>query len=254
MAIKIELRGNGLILLGGVFLTVIMTVFVILYLVGRTYQTRIASVSEQKQPQPMEHTVREEITKITVKNTSNDCIEFTRDGAARTLVDCGEEIASAQRLTDTRSLNRMFKIIAETNFTAVPSYQSDQECDGYIITIYTISGFNTVCLSPYPDNQGNQTYNQFTQVIDDIVDIIDDVIAQLEPTPTILMPTPTGTIPTVHYLSTPTPTLPVGIGTPTPTVTGTPISAFICDYTEGSTKKPYSISNIICSSGPTPGP
>jgi len=241
----LQLPGSRpLVFFGITFFLIIAGTTVLVSKFGGAYRTELMKLAGQVPTQELTLRQKKNIRKITVrKNAEEGCIEITPDGAVRVYTACGGELDNAARLTDLKNISKLFRLVSETNLAA---YKNSRAGDLYEVILETDTGTETYYLI-IDDNTPSP--------VKDIKDAIDDIEEDIpQPTPTPIQtsgyPTPTG------YIGTVTPTFPWTSVTPTPTgVSEQTINPFICDFTETSgKKKPLNVSNIICSSGPTPAP
>jgi hypothetical protein len=250
------LKNRVILIVGLVLVALLCSVAVILYKIGSAYKSGINQISTNQSTQTISHIEKEAIDKITIKNENmSGCIEVTPDGAVRVYAECGQKVINANRPSDPKFILRFFKLMSDYAYVKNES----GSCTSYLVTLYTKSGQKTVCLdrSIINNNRGEEdANNQVTQaVIDQVIDVIHDIINDIPPTPTIeqLIPTNTPT-PTTYLIISPTDSIiSPGENTPTPTVEA--LRPFNCNFTDsGGKSKPFNISNIVCSSGPTPAP
>lgn len=212
--------------------------------IGKEYRRGISDISGEPQPKKLTIFRRDEVRKIIVKKGAGDgCMEITPDGVVRLFSTCGVTLVDASRLSDSKNILKLFKIITEEDLT---TYQ--QKTDGlvYEITIETDSGSKTIYVALGGGSDG------IGQTIIGTIDDITEDIPQASPSQGST-PTPTQSL---FNTSTPTPTGTIFVPTPTPTTqVGGAQTSFTCGFTEsGGTKKPFNISNIVCSTEPSPVP
>lgn len=253
---KISIKSTSFYIIGGLLALVLLGVGIVVIRIGSAYRRNISSVTEVKPPGEITHTVRERITKIAIRRNDEDgCLEVTPDGAVRVYNVCGEDLADAKRVTDTRYIQQLFKVVSESN---IPDTSRDV-CLTYELRLTTAEGTQSVCLEDLGSTgNGTQTGGPGggTGGGGEIGDIIEKIIEDLPPN------TPT---PGIYPSASPSPTsrtYPTGSPSPTdqPGISPTPIveeinKGFMCEFTGSSgNKRPHTISNIVCSSGPTPVP
>ncbi|OGG04951.1 hypothetical protein A2Z33_06680 [Candidatus Gottesmanbacteria bacterium RBG_16_52_11] len=250
------LKFNPLAAAGVLLAVIVLIAAVVLIGIGRSYGGRFLLLPGSGNPPQLEPLVRDEITKITVRDEVNDrCIEFTRDGAARIYEGCEESVTGAARLTNTRTVSRLFKLVSESDARVFAPAGADGCSSGYSLIIHTATGRQEVCLAINAGfAPGTAQQQAYEQIIDDITGTVDDLLDEIIPTPTAPPPTAIPTLP-VSPAATPStgPTTVFG-PTPSPTPTVNPVSGFTCEFTGTGTRKPYIINDIMCSSKPTPYP
>jgi len=263
---KIINKGKSLIVIGGVLFVVIISVAFILVRIGGAYKSGLNKFSMDEEISDVTHTERQKIRKIIIKNTTDTgCMEVMPDGIIRVFTVCQKELSDARRMTDTKFILRLYKKMGETDLTKLPD-ASRSVCGGYLMTLETDTETKTVCLAN-TSNDNNPSGGNIsgsepgvnddwdTSLIDEIITIIDQVIDNIPPTPTLTsVPVAPTSMPGTSITITPT-----SLVFPSWGVTPTPVAVrqmpFSCDFTDFQGKKrPYTISNIICSSEPSPGP
>ncbi len=233
------IKNNIIFVIGGFFvLAVAASIFIVLG-VGRIYRGRIASL-EQTGSQELKLTKRPEIRKITIrKKGETGCMEVAPDGIVRIYETCGGKLSDATRLTDPRNILKLFRIVSEADVTKF----RDSETAVYELVIETESGTQTIYVT---GGGGDQVINTINLIEGDIP----------KSSPTISSPQPSQ-LPE----SSSSPSSSVTAGSPTiapssappPTVGGS--IPFICDFNEsGGQGKPYRVSNVVCSTEPSPAP
>jgi len=262
---KIVNKGKPILFVGVIFIIVLCLIIVTLVRIGGAYKSGLNRFSMDEKISDVTHTERQKIRKITIKNASDPgCMEVTPDGIIRVFTVCQEELSGAQRVTDTRFILRLYKKMAETDLTKLPD-ATNSTCSGYTMILETDTETKSVCLQNTTEGSNNSGGNSGTGGsggggtnggdIGEIITIINQVIDNIPPTPT---PTPVVISPTV-VPGTSISSTPTEIVLPSWGVTPMPTSAvtlpFTCSYTDARGKKrPYTISNIICSTEPSPGP
>jgi hypothetical protein len=250
---KITDGGKSLFLIGGIFIVILVCLVFVLVRIGGAYKSGLDRFSSDNQISDVTHTERQKIKKITIKNGSDSgCMEVTPDGVIRVFTVCDKELSDARRVTDTKYILQLYKKMAETDLTTLVD-SSDTPCAGYSMILETDIATKLVCILNTTGSGGNGGTNNGGS--DEIIKIINQVIDNIPPTPT---QTPDPTVPTtnpetsVTVTSTPD-VIPSWGSTPTPTIAAA--RPFICNFTDSQGKKrPYTISNIICSTEPSPGP
>jgi hypothetical protein len=259
-------KNKSLYLIGLVLVILIAAIIFTVSRIGGAYQNGISQLTDQKAPTNATHTVKLKINKITVKNAGDKgCVEVTPDGIVRTYDVCGSQLSGANRMMDASNINRLFKLAGETDFTKAQE-TAVSDCAGYVMTIETEAGKKSICMGNQKSGSGSGNSGSNTgsggnggsggnNPIGEIVDTIIKIIEDIPPTPTIThMPgTPA---PTIEITGTPQPTIPfLPEDLPTPTPTPILLKPFTCGYTVDANgkKRPYNVSNIICSDLPVAG-
>jgi hypothetical protein len=256
------LKNNVLFTIGIVLIVLLVVIIIIVTRIGGVYKKGINQLSDQPLPGQATHITKEKINRITVKNgKDNGCTEMTSDGIVRVYSACGSQLVSANRMSNPANILRLFKLVGESEFA-----QSDNPistCTGYIMTIETESKKHSVCMDNIkPDDTnggsggiGSGGGSGGGSPIDDIIDTIKKIIDDIPPTPTIA-PYINSPTPSPDILNTPIPTVPFIPGDlPTSTPTIVVLKPFTCGYTVDANgkKRPYNVSNIICSELPVAG-
>lgn len=233
-------KGNVLLIVGGLFILAVGASIFIILGVGSIYRGKIASL-EQQRPQELELIKKASIRKITVKKKDEaGCMEVTPDGAVRIYESCGGKLLHATRLSDPRNILKLFQIVSEAD---VSEYR-DSGAAVYELVIETDSGTQTIYVT---SGGGEQMISTISLIQGDIPP---------NPSPTSFFPQPSqGTEQTPYpspAASSGGPTSPPN-STPPPTVGGG--IPFTCDFYEsGEQGKPYRVSNVVCSTEPSPVP
>lgn len=226
---------------GGVLVAIIVGATVLVLGIGKAYQKGLINY-ETETSQEMTTREKKTIKKITVQKTGEDnCIEITPDGIVRTYSVCNERLSDANRLTDLKNIFKLFKLVSEKDLS---SYKNKID-KAYKITIETDKGTETYYL--IDDGSNN--------VGSEILDTVDDVIKD---TP---HPNPSSSVSpfsSSSWISNPFPSASSGNNnsSPQPSSDGTsqPGETFSCGFTESGNKKPIAVSNVICSTEPSPIP
>lgn len=187
------------------------------------------------------------VRRVRIKNQKDEkgCIEVNPDGAVVVYSDCeAKTILSAERELDTKFIRRLFEHYALADLDE----ESRVMKSGYVVIVETDEGVSTYYVADAGDIRGKS--GGATETISEIIaNIIEDAP----------MPTPTA----VSVTQTVTPTVAVGgvISTPTVVVNSSPTpnpthepQPFSCDFSESDPKKPYRVSQVVCTSEPTPAP
>jgi hypothetical protein len=253
------LKDKSIYLIGLAFIVLLVVIVFVALKIGSAYRSGINKLSDQPSPGNVTHTTKEKIRKLTLKNGNNKgCIEITPDGIVKVYEICGEKLSDSNRLSDTKNIIRLFKIVDETEFSASSSTnEAVNNCINYVLTIQTDNGEKNICLENEQGGSSNGTTNGGGNngIVGDIIKTIEDIINDIPPTPTVT-DNPYQPTPTAEATTTIEPTESIQPGeftTPTPTVVVQ--KPFTCDYVVDSTgkKRPFNVSNILCSSEPAPG-
>jgi hypothetical protein len=253
---NIHFKGKTLGIAGIVLFLVLCILGVVLFNIGGIYKNRLALFSQEQSTAPVTHIEKAKIRKISLqKNGDNGCMEVTPEGVVRLYAACGKELSDARRITDTKYILRLYKQVSEmdsTTFTPI----APVACDGYVLTLDTDQGIKTACVSGSTQGSGGTTGGNGGSggggdIIETITLITEDIPPTLTPTRSPLDPTPT---PDGTQTPSPTPVAYPSWGS-TPTPTPATVQPFTCDFTDSQgKKKPYTVSNIICSTEPVSSP
>ncbi len=229
---------------GVLFVLVVAATSLTIFGIGNAYKKGIANFVNQKEPEKLTLFKKKTVKKITIKNSAErGCIEVTPDGAVRVYSVCGQTLTGAERLADPKHILKLFKLVTEEDLGA---YTQKSAGTLYQVAIETDSGTQTVYLVLSESGGVAQT------IIRTIQTIINDLP---KPTPIVgLSPT---SVPTpIGGSLTRAPTGTSFLPTATPTIApSSEVQTFTCGFSEsGDKKKPYNISNIVCSTEPTPIP
>jgi hypothetical protein len=233
------------------FLLISLCLFFVIYFIfrgfGKKYDEGLASLI-QKSPESQSTASVRKVRKVTViHNDDKGCMEVTPDGIVRTYDTCGGELTDANRLADPKNVLHLIQIASQID---VSSYR--KKISGPVLTliIETDNGTETIYI---PTNGGGGGGN------DDVTKIVDLIEGDLPqptatPGPETIIPTPT--MGGVSFTPTPSPIYsPTPGPSPTPTPTPNPEVPFKCGYSQDpSSKKPFNVSNYICSTEPSPPP
>lgn len=230
------------------FLVLLLGLFaVIMYIttrIARGYREEIATVESVPPPKDVSTVQTTRVRKITVKKPGDGdgCTEISNDGSVLVYETCGENLATANRLNNTDLVWKIMKSVtaAKGSPAAEPgSYQLTVELDnGSTYTIYI-----------NPGDTGHSPVDQ--EVIRIITDITDSLPTPV-PTnqPSVISPSDT---PIIYVTLTPTPFL-INLISPTTIPTGPagPKGSFTCNFFDTGTggRKPYRVSNVVCSDDP----
>jgi len=240
--------GKFFALLFGLLILVIFTAGIFTGQFGKIIGGRTANLTKSQSSSTYELKDKKKIRKIRIsKDNRGGCMEVSPDGAVRIYDVCGETLTDAVRLTETKNILKLFKLVSETK---LEEFTNKPEGTYVIIIVETDTGTETYYL-PQDTGPGGGSGGG---AIGDIIDTIDDIEEDIpDPTPTpTLIPSPTDIITGGESPTPASGVSPTNILYPTPTQAQT-LVPFTCDFTGTSgTKKPYNVSNYICSTEPTP--
>lgn len=184
---------------------------------------------------------RKQLRKITIEDDSG-CLEVTPDGVVRMYADCDGTLTSISRPIDPKRIIQLYEYTSRVN---TADYRQPPTQGEYIRMIIETSGGSQVVFIPVVSGP---------ESISDTIDLIKGDIPKPSPTPlATLMPTPTLPGQTPLPTQTATPTQPAII-TPTVAISTTP-RPFTCGFADDPTdKRPYNVTNVICSTQPSPAP
>lgn len=184
---------------------------------------------------------RRQLRKITIDDDTG-CLEVTSEGIVRVYETCGETLESVSRPIDPKRIIQLFEY---TSRLAFDEFSLPPTSGQYLrLIVDTTTGSYTIYI---PVESGDDS-------ISDTIDLIKGDIPQPTVTPqATLIPTPTLPGSTPLPSLTPTPTIQFGV-TPTPTVAITP-RPFTCGFSDDPTDiRPFNVTNVICSTEPSPAP
>lgn len=234
------------LLLAGVFFVFILAVVIgTIFGIGGVYKERIASFINPKEPEKMTIFKKKTVKKITIKKgTDRGCMEITPDGAVRVYSVCGQTLSLASRIPNPNHILQLFKLVTEENLDL---YTQKSTGAVYQLIIETDTGTQTVYLVLSESGEG------VGQTIISTIQLITNDVPKPSSTPG---PTPSPAPTVANESSTLAPTGSLFIPTPTPTTGASgQVQTFTCGFSEsGDKKKPYNISNIVCSTEPSPAP
>ena len=226
----------------GLFILVLLATVFLVYKFGGAYRQSLRNVGGPQSTQEVTLKKKKQIRKITVqKSNDTSCIEVTPDGVVRVFAVCGGDLTQASRPTNLQNIFKLFKLVSEQDLAKYK--QSGNHV--YQITVETDTGSETYYLAS--DGGGGSA------IIDTITKIGGDIppSGSPSPTPPSVSPNP-GSSPTASAspLAGSSPEASVSPGTG-----GGGGNPFACDFSEGGGGgKPYRVSNIVCTSEPSPVP
>src|SRR3989344_8837826 len=108
-------RTTAIYIAAFLLILVIGSTVVVVMRLGVAYKGGLSSLTGQKLPEEVSLKKKKNIKKITVqKEGSTDCMEVTPDGIVKIYTTCGQNLDSANRLTDTKNILKLFKLISES--------------------------------------------------------------------------------------------------------------------------------------------
>ncbi len=238
-------KSSLLFVSGGLLVIVFLLIILTSSRFGKAYQKNIRTVSDEPEPKSLTIFRRDTIKKVTIRKSGDQgCMELTPDGAVRVYTVCGKRLKQAVRLSDSKYITKLFKLVTEEDLSF---YQQKKDDSIYEVTLETDTGIKTLYLVL---DVGSDSVAQV--IIQTIISISQDMPKPSPESGQTPFPTESENI----QQGTLTPTAILDIGFPTPGPTGTVnAQSFTCGFTEGGNiKKPFNISNIICSTEPSPAP
>ena len=226
----------------GIFAAIIIFLLILILGVGKAYRLGLSRFSPEQAPGEVSLKKKKEIKKISIsRGGESGCMEITPDGIVRIYSTCGENLTSADRLTDLKFIQNLFRLINEQDLSKYTKKLTGE--DVIEITVNTDTGTEHYYLIiGDPGTQG-------------IIDTIENIKGDLPGA----SPSPQASIGASGYIP-PSPPPPGSsqyyiIPSATPGSTSLPITPFTCDFIVApGMKKPFNISNIICSTQPSPVP
>lgn len=223
----------GIGLSAGLFFVLVL---VAIRIGGQQYASVLNTVAPTLAPLPATRE-RRRITRVQVVTQEGTCVTMTPDGVVVQSLSCEEESVQSTRLADPKFLFQLFKQL--------------ESVDTSLLTVPPKGAYITVTITT---DQGQQTiYIPEDSDIGETIENVEEDLPSLTPTPTIPAGVTPSIVPSPSVTGSLAPTNPQSSTTPVPN-TDPSDSGFSCDFTEGGVTKPYTISNYICSTGPTPNP
>lgn len=239
-------KGKNVILMGMILVLVIAGIGLTVWRIGQAYRLGISSFEAKKTTEELTLKKKKIISKITIKRQGEEnCIEVTPDGIVRVYRECGtQELESANRLTNPKSVLKLFKLVSETDLSKL---DTSGEGELYQLILETDEGTEVVYIVFSDDSP---------PVIEEIIETIENVEEEIpDPTP---IPNPSASMQLFPSGGATSPPQASGVVvSPSPSATpgtgGSQEVPFNCDYQETSQNKPVNVSNTICTSEPVPG-
>lgn len=231
-------KSYTLYILGGILVIVFISSVVVILEVGKRYKGGLSQFMNEQTSQRVHSIKKKQIRKITIKKRGeSDCFSVTPDGVVRRFAECDDNLTDADRITNTKNILKLFKILSEIDLT---KYKEKRD-GAYELVIETEDGLETIYIDIGED----------TGEIIEIIEDIEEEIPASSPEPSIFeSPSSSGQVSpspfaSGGYYATPTPTPSGGFGQ----------TSFTCEFTDAQgNRKPYNVSNIICSTEPSPIP
>lgn len=234
-------KGRFIYLLAIIFVLIIAGLIILAVRFGSAYKGGLANFSNQTSTEEVKSLKKKKILNITVKKSGEAaCMQVTPDGIVRIFTTCNDDLEIAARPQDPKNILKLFKILSESDLDKLREPGSGEY---YQLIIQTDEGTETIYI-PVSSSGGSE-------IIQTIVNIKGDI-----PSP---VASPSGSQAPGHSSSPqlqPTPSPSSYFATPSPS-SGTQASSqigFSCEFDEFGNKRPLNVSNIICSSEPSPLP
>lgn len=217
-------------------LTVLITIYIIIQ-VGGAYKGGLSNFSNQQKPQELTLKKKKDIKRIIVrKHGEVSCMEVTPDGVIRQYNVCGGELTGAQRLNDSKNIVGLFKLVSESDLATLKRTGGEY----YELTIETDTGTQIVYVSAGSGSGGD---------IVQTIELVQGDVSGASPTPSDVS-VPSNSI---SIISSPSPGDMIIVNpSPTPEPSAAIQQSFECDFIKDETKKPWNVSNFICSTQPSP--
>lgn len=224
------------------FVIIIVVITIVTINLGRAYKGGLASFINQNTTNEVKLKEKKEVKRITIKKRGQKtCMQVTPDGIVRIFNTCGGDLTDATRLPDPKHILELFKIVTETDLSKLPTTGKGEV---YTLTIETDHGTETVFVVL---NSGSPTGGQIGQIIQSVT----GDLPQPAPSTTVFIPTPTAggsIIPVASIFPGSSPGVQV-------TPSANPAQTFSCGFSDvPGKKKPMNVSNVICSTQPSPIP
>lgn len=216
-----------------------IVLYVVLHYVGQQYNNGSTNTNNSVDQTPLK-AIRV-VKKITVKDEGEGCIEITPDGVVRTYSECNGDVTDVNRLANPKNILHLIQITSQIDFA---NYKVRPLGASLTLLIETDNGTETIYI---PKGNGG---GDISHTIDQINGDLPQPTSTLGPgeptlTPAVGSPRPTSLTPTVQPTFGPS---------PTPGPSGTEPKSFTCGFAGDESKKPYNVSNYICSTEPSPAP
>jgi hypothetical protein len=237
-------KQKSLAIIIGLFAVAVVFLLAVILLksIGSRYSSGLSALLPNTVDAPPELQDKRRLRKITIEQ-EDGCIEVSSEGVVRQYTECGGTLVDTNRLFDPKRIIELFEYTSRLD---PEKYKTPPLSVPYIrLVVESDTGTQVLYV---PVGSGPDSISDTVKlIIGDLPQPTQTPAATLIPTPTLPGTTP---LPTLQ----PSPTIPFGL-TPTPTFVpqNTP-RPFTCGYTvDGSDKRPYNVTNVICSTQPTPG-
>ncbi len=233
-------KGKMIYLLGAVFIVTLVGIIIYTILFGNAYKEGLDSFTNQNSSQEITSDKKKKIMRVTIKKEGEtQCIKVTPDGIVRIYATCDEDLESVTRPSDPKNILNLLKILTEAD---LKKFQGGMTGNYYILTIETDTGTETIYVSSTSD------------IGDDIIQTIEDIKEDLS-SPIPRVSAEASPFSSANPLFTP-PASPLFSPLPSvlPSGEGSSQQVFSCEFDAQGNRKPFNISNIICSTEPTPVP
>lgn len=235
-------KGNRWLVVAGIgFATTIILLVIFGIAFGGSYRRTLSNFVEEPKISELTTTEVKKIKKVTFqKRNTSGCIEVTPDGIVRVYSVCGEELESADRLDEKKNINKLFQLLREKDFKS-QKLSADDEV--YEITVETETG--TEIFYVVVGGGGNE---------EELLETLDDILEDIPiPSATPIQGQPSFS-PFAPSNSPQTSNGQIIYPSPSASPSGY-VETFTCEFSETRTKKkPVNVSNIICTSDPSPAP
>ncbi len=224
-----------------IFCAVVLIILLFIIKFGSAYRGNLSSYINNPKQQELKLKKKKDIKRITFRKQGEiSCLEMTPDGVVRQYSVCGNTLTDVQRLSDSKNITKLFKLVSENELENLKNTGGEI----YELTIQTDTGTQVVYMSAANSPIANEIIQTVEYVHGDLVGT--------SPTPTSVVNSSAAPI---NNGTTPSPQNSLSNPSPTPDASATSQLPFVCDFIETSTKKkPFNVSNVICSSEPVTAP
>ncbi len=231
---------NGKYIYAAAFVLVLILLGVVIMVMrlGIAYKGGLASFTNEKGIEEINSVKKKKILSIIIKKDGeSECMKVTPDGVVRIYKTCSDDLESAARLQDPKNILKLFRVLSDSDLEKLRERGSG---DFYEITIQTDEGTEIIYVTDDDD--------------DGIVPIIEDIKGDL-PSPTPAPSTQASPSPLASPSPVPSPSPGFSpLPSATPQASASSQATFSCEFDENGNKRPLNVSNIICSTEPSPAP